>query len=75
MTYATSDEYFTEKEASAFTTVAVKTLQGWRVKGGGPVFIKMGRRVVYARADLLAFIQKSRRTSTSGATPLQIKEA
>lgn len=60
-----TEEYFNEKAASAFTTVAVKTLQGWRVKGGGPVLIKMGRRVVYAKSDLIAFIQKNRHASTS----------
>lgn len=43
----------------------VKTLERWRVEGRGPAFVKMGRRVVYRRDDLLAWADARRRTSTS----------
>lgn len=32
------------------------TLNWWRVKGRGPTFIKIGRRVFYRQSDLDAFI-------------------
>lgn len=43
----------------------VKTLERWRVEGRGPAFVKMGRRVVYRRDDLLTWAAQQRRTSTS----------
>src|SRR5580700_4300462 len=39
-------------------------VEAW-VFGGGPVFLKLGRRVVYERADLDAWTQRHRRLSTS----------
>ncbi len=34
------------------------TLRFWRTKGTGPPSFKMGRRVVYLRADVEAWLQK-----------------
>lgn len=36
--------------------VSVATLNWWRVKGRGPTFVKIGRRVFYRQSDLDAFI-------------------
>jgi len=59
------EEFLTTPEASDFLKLAVPTLQGYRVTGGGPPFVKMGRRVVYRRSDLLAFAANNLRKSTS----------
>lgn len=45
--------------------VSVKTLQRWRWIGYGPPFIKIGRAVRYRDSDVEAFVQASRRTSTT----------
>jgi len=42
-----------------------RTLEKWRILGKGPVFCKLGGRVVYADSDLLAWVEAQRRTSTS----------
>ena len=42
-----------------------RTLEGWRVRGGGPRFLKIGRRVVYRRRDLDAWLAARERASTS----------
>ena len=55
----------TERQASAYLAVAVKTLQGWRWRGEGPRFLKLGRAVRYRRAELEAFIEDGLRISTS----------
>ncbi len=56
----------TEKQAAAFLGHTIKTLQKWRITGEGPVYINMSRRSVrYRRRDLLAFIERHARTSTS----------
>jgi excisionase family DNA binding protein len=46
----------TEQQAAQVLTVKVKTLQAWRVRGGGPKFIKLGRCVRYSRDSLLEFL-------------------
>ncbi len=68
----------TEQEAGAILRVTVKTLQGWRYRGGGPPFVKVGRCVRYRLEDLQAFVTAAIRTSTSdpGSKPrgsLQIR--
>lgn len=60
------DRGIPETEAAEFLGVSVRTLQKWRVVGGGPVFAKISRKLVrYSRRDLLAFTESCRRTSTS----------
>ena len=56
-----------EKQAAGLLKVSVKTLQGWRVRGGGPPFVKLGRCVRYALSDLETFVQDSVRRSTGDA--------
>lgn len=52
-------------EAAAYVGNATKTLEKWRVVGGGPRFIKNGRKVVYEVADLDAWLESRRHYSTS----------
>ena len=58
-----------EKEAAALLHVSVKCLQGWRSRGGGPPFAKLGRSVRYGMADLETFVQEAVRRSTSDPGP------
>ena len=57
--------------AAHHLSVAVPTLRKWRVHGGGPIFLKLGRAVRYDVADLDAWVDACRRTSTS--SPLQVR--
>ena len=43
----------TELEAAKYLNVSHRTLQKLRVVGGGPKFIKLGRKVRYRLADLV----------------------
>lgn len=57
-----------EKEAARLLGFAVRTLQTWRSRGGGPPFIGFSARCVrYRREDLDAWIAENRRLSTSDA--------
>jgi excisionase family DNA binding protein len=47
----------TERQAAQRLTVAVKTLQAWRVRGGGPKFVKLGRSVRYTEQDLEEYVR------------------
>ena len=51
---------FSEKEAAPLLGVSVKTLQLWRHQRKGPNYLKLGRRVLYNRADLEKFISSCR---------------
>ena len=60
----------TEQEAAALLHVTVKAVQGWRYRGGGPRFVKIGSCVRYRLEDLQAFVLAALRTSTSDPGPL-----
>jgi predicted DNA-binding transcriptional regulator AlpA len=45
--------------------VRPNTLDGWRVKGIGPVYRKIGRSVRYVESDVLAWLDAQTHTSTS----------
>ena len=52
-------------EAAAHLGIGVSTLNKLRVYGGGPTYLKLGRRVLYDVADLDQWLDRSRRQSTS----------
>lgn len=54
-------------EAALITGLAVKTLEAMRVEGRGPAFMKLGRRVQYRLADVLAFMAANTFTNTREA--------
>ena len=53
------------KSASVIVGLSVSTMNKLRVHGGGPTFLKLGRRVVYDSRDLDFWLEARRRTSTS----------
>jgi predicted DNA-binding transcriptional regulator AlpA len=53
------------EEAARHTGLSVSKLNKLRVFGGGPVFLKLGRRVAYDVTDLDAWLASRRRRSTS----------
>jgi hypothetical protein len=57
--------YLRTPEAAENYGVAVSTLEKLRLTGGGPVFIKRGRTVLYGRGDLDTWLDGLRRRSTS----------
>ena len=57
-------------EAARLLDLSPRTLEKHRCDGTGPIYHKLGGRVVYAVADLQAWIDASARQSTSEpATP------
>jgi excisionase family DNA binding protein len=60
----------TTRQAATYLGVSPRTLEDWRFRGGGPVFRKIGRRIVrYQRTDLDAFLEHSARVNTGGGRP------
>ena len=58
-------EYLTTVEASQLLRLSSSTLAKLRVYGGGPVYLKPGRKVLYRRDDLIAWLAGKQRRSTS----------
>jgi len=59
--------YLDNREAAAFLRLSPRTLEKQRVSGGGPIYRKFGRRVVYALADLQAWADARAFASTTEA--------
>jgi excisionase family DNA binding protein len=54
-------------EAAELLRAPVATLRYWRHLGAGPTSFRLGRRVLYRRDDLLAWIDARRDQRTSPA--------
>jgi len=63
--YTKSKALLTEAAAADFLGVSIRTMQAWRVRGGGPRYVKMGKPVRYRPVDLDAWIDTNLTTSTS----------
>jgi predicted site-specific integrase-resolvase len=46
-------------------SISKQTLARWRVEGNGPTFCSAGRKILYAPDDVAAWLDSSRRASTS----------
>lgn len=58
-----------ERDAAAYLgVVSIRSLQDWRLRGTGPVYTKVGRRVAYDTADLDAFLAANRVEPKQGLT-------
>lgn len=63
----------TIKEAAEYIGIAKSTLDKMRVAGGGPRFIKIGKRVLYDKADLDAWIEAQKRRSTADVSAVPLR--
>ena len=52
-------------EAATYCGSSASTFEKLRLTGGGPVYSKIGRRVVYRIEDLDAWLDANKRRSTS----------
>ncbi|WMT70929.1 helix-turn-helix domain-containing protein [Bradyrhizobium sp. Ash2021] len=52
------------KKAATYIPCAKSTLDKLRVTGGGPRFIKLGKRVLYDTLDLDRWLEAQKRAST-----------
>jgi|HubBroStandDraft_4_1064222.scaffolds.fasta_scaffold3969236_2 Helix-turn-helix domain len=60
-----SNEYLDTPLAAATLRLSQSTLNKWRLTGGGPKYLKIGRRVLYSRDTLEAWARAHERASTS----------
>ena len=55
----------TPKEAAERLRTTIGTLSNWRVRGDGPRFIKLGRKVLYPLTEIEAFEKRQLRANTA----------
>jgi hypothetical protein len=60
-----NDALFTPEEVASRYRQSLATLATWRCKGGGPRYIKLGRRILYRETDLQAWVEQNSRAHTS----------
>jgi hypothetical protein len=65
----TLPHYLTTDEAAQLLRLARGTLAKHRVYGTGPAYRKIGGRVIYAAADVIAWVETGARGSTSDVQP------
>lgn len=62
-----ADALLNTRAAAAVLGVSHRTLEDWRLRGGGPVFRKVGPRLVrYHASDLAQFLEGGARRNTGG---------
>ena len=61
----TNSQRLNTDEAARYCGLAKATLDQLRTKGGGPIYIKAGRRVIYDTADLDQWLANLKFTSTA----------
>jgi predicted DNA-binding transcriptional regulator AlpA len=66
------NELIENEDAAKVLRVKPATLNTWRTHGYGPEFLKVGRRVLYRRSDVLAWIESRRRAPSPAASRVSI---
>ncbi len=64
------EKLLTEPQAAEVLNFTARTLQAWRVRGGGPPYVKISARAIrYRQCDLNRWIEQRIRSSTSDPGP------
>lgn len=62
MTAANPDQLMTEDQAADMICYSKRALQNWRLRGGGPKYVKVSARSIrYQRRDILEWIEARKR--------------
>lgn len=64
----------TERDVSNEFNFRPKTLQGWRLRGGGPEYVKCGRSVRYRRDAIEQWLDSRTRNSTSDTSDREARQ-
>lgn len=66
--------YLNEAQAAEWLNLSPKTLRNLRCAGGGPLYVKAGRRCLYDREDLSSWMAAQKVRSTSEASERRAHE-
>ena len=63
------DAYVDRPTAAAVRYVGLPTIEAEAIKGGGPPYIRVGRRALYKKSELLAWMDSSATRFAVGGPP------
>jgi hypothetical protein len=72
MSAAPAGPWLRTPAAAEYCGLAPATLETLRTRGGGPIFTRAGKAVVYCRADLDAWLAAGRASNTAQADAAQV---
>ena len=61
-------------DAAAYLTISVQRLAKMRLTGDSPPFCRVGRSIVYRKADIDSWLDANKRRSTSDAGPVAVAQ-
>jgi hypothetical protein len=64
-----STSYLNQKQLAARWGLSPRTFEGWRWRGVGPAWLKLGGRVVYRLEDILKYETERLHQNTVGPLP------
>lgn len=62
-------ELWDDKQLAKRLSVADQTPRAWRLRGGGPPFVRLGRRIRYQPRDVEKFISEQPRFHSTAEYP------
>ena len=66
MTELDPNQLLTETQAADLICYSKRALQNWRVRGGGPKYVKVSSRSIrYQRSDVMEWIENRKRQNTA----------
>ena len=69
MTSSTNPDFYTARELSKRWKTSEKTLERWRMEGTGPVYFKIGGRVLYGAKQVQSHEMGRMRAATGRPLP------
>lgn len=54
-----ADEFYTDPQFAALVQRSTRTTETWRRRGGGPPFVRLGRRILYRKRDVELWLQRN----------------
>jgi len=63
--------FLSTNDAAKRLSLSPRTLESLRTKGGGPRFVRLGRRIAYPESELEAWAMRGLRSSTADTEPAE----
>ncbi len=60
MTHGDDDVLWTQEQVAEYLGVSPRTVEGWRRRGRGPAWHRIGRSARYFKRDVLAWVRRQR---------------
>ncbi len=67
MSQTTLSPLMNQDEAAGYLGLSARTLENWRLKGGGPAFVRMSHRCIRYRLEALNLWLQSREVTSTSA--------